>query len=35
LKGEKELDVDMAGWVTESLERRSKRGVKALAMVEA
>lgn len=35
LKGEKELDVDMAGWVAESLERRSKRGVKALAMVEA
>ena len=35
LQGEKDLEVDMAGWVAESLERRSKRGVKALALVEA
>lgn len=35
LLADKDAEVDMAAWVAEALERRAKRGVKALALVEA
>jgi len=34
LAGDKETEVDMAGWVTAALDRRAARGVTALATVE-
>jgi len=35
LATDKEADVDMAGWVGKSLERRAARGVTGLTEVEA